>query len=528
MQLLTEHWRFLMQSIAFAFIFAVLALWGANVTIEKSQYLELKSYSSYALNYASDVTDDLKHSITTAKQSPYDVCSSGDIEWLRSILWNHKYLKDIGRVYNGMIHCTAERGLLPVPIKLPPSDTLLSNGIEFWRNSINVIGTHFQTDLALDGSVLTMTSPFAFDAMRDPNQKISTVIVDKNKDFVFRLFGNRTDSLLDSLEEKGSIDKWLKSGTRSALHYYDCSNVGLCVLSEDRSSGVFGASWLSIALISSLGGFGGLGVSSLAYKTHRKRHSIAFHLKRAIAKNELSVVFQPKICLASGNPVGAEALLRWNSAYFGFVSPEIFISVAEKKGLIRKITHFVIEKSLEKTHDVMRLRPEFRLNINVSIQDLMDPDLLTFIIQTADRFDVSLSQLVFEVTERSAGDDASLAEVVQKYIDAGVSISLDDFGTGYSNLAWLGRLNASEIKVDKSFTQSIGTGSINQTMLDAIFSLLHGLDVACVFEGVETQEQADYIYRACPQALVQGWLYAKPMIAPQLKKYLDGNDDDVF
>ncbi|SBS32587.1 putative membrane protein YjcC [Marinomonas aquimarina] len=518
LRLLQENARLIIRSSMVAFACALLALWMAHITQQKSQYKELKSYSHYTLNYASEVTKDLKLSISEAHHSPHEICSEQDIAWLRTVLWSHKYLKDIGRMVDGSIQCSAERGWLPFPITLPQPDKQLSNGVNVWRNSAQIVGTLFEADMAQDGNVITITSPFAFDAMREPSANISAIVVNQSTNYVFRSFGLHAEALAEQMTR---LPSWFSHTPSTTLHYYDCSEVGLCVLAEDRASGVLGLSWLSTSMIALLGGFGGLGISSLIYRNHRRRHSMAHHLKKTIQNNDLNVVFQPKICLANGRPVGAEALVRWNSHYFGMVSPDVFISVAEKKGLIRQITHLVIEKSLSKMQHVLRANPDFKLSINVSIQDLMDPALLPCIVKNADTFGIRLAQLVFEITERSAGDHDRLAEVVREYIAAGVSISLDDFGTGYSNLAWLGHLNATEIKVDKSFTQSIGTGSINQTMLDAIFSLLQGLNVVCVFEGVETQEQADYIYQACPEAQVQGWLYAKPMIIAQFESYFE-------
>lgn len=518
LQRLHDNARLIIQSLVVAFACALLALWIAHFTQQKTQYKELQSYSLYALNYASEVARDLQKSVTEARLSTYVECSSDDIEWLRGVLWNHKYLEDIGRVKNGQLICTVERGRLYDPIALPAPDNQASNDLKFWRDSTQIIGTVFASDMTQVDDIMIITSPFAFDAMREPETDISAVIISQETNFILRSFGHYASELADQLLQ---LQAHLPRSPFSSLHYYDCTDAGLCVFAEERSSGIFGLSWMSASMIGLLGSFGGLGVSSLIYKTHRRRHSMAYHLKKTILNNDLNVVFQPKICLLSGQPVGAEALVRWNSPHFGFVSPEKFIRLAEEKGFIHQITHLVIEKSFAKMQRVLRTDPSFKLSVNVSIQDLMDPELLPFIIKMADKFEIHLSQLVFEITERSAGDADRLAVTVNQYVAAGVSISLDDFGTGYSNLAWLGHLNASEIKVDKSFTQSIGTGSINQTMLDAIFSLLKGLNVVCVFEGVETQEQADYIFQACPEAQVQGWLYAKPMIIAQLEAYLE-------
>lgn len=107
-----------------------------------------------------------------------------------------------------------------------------------------------------------------------------------------------------------------------------------------------------------------------------------------------------------------------------------------------------------------------------------------------------------------------------EFTKTGYKISLDDFGTGYANLSWLSKIQPHEIKVDKIFTQSIGTESINQNMLNAIFLMLQKLEATVVFEGIETQEQLDYLTSLSSEAMGQGWLFARPMKTNQLENYL--------
>lgn len=487
-----------------------IALWATHVVLQKKQWTALKNYSDYALNYASGVTADLKTGVVSAQSSPYTACSHNDLELLRDLLWQHKYLKDIGHVQNGNLICSAERGVLKEAVALPPADAVLNNGVSFWRNSSALIRTHFEMDMTLTGSVLAITSPFAFDAIRYPDPTVSAIIYSKNNRYVFKTFGfNQQRDLAPSAKM-----------TSAPLSYASCSEVNVCVMGERDRAGIFSLSFSQLLILVFASCLSGFGLYSLVHKARKHRHSMVYHLKNAITKDEFSIVFQPKIRLSDSMPVGVEALVRWDSHALGVVRPDVFIEVAEKYGLIRKITHRVIDLSMAQMQTTLDAKPDFTLSINLSIQDLTDLSLLPFILAKAKQYKIQHEQLVFEITERSAGDSVSLSDIVKQYTEADISISLDDFGTGYSNLAWLGHLNASEIKVDKSFTQSIGTDSINQTMLDAIFSLLQRLNVVRVFEGVETQEQADYILKYCPQAIVQGWLYAKPMPIDQLQSYL--------
>lgn len=505
------------QSLVALLVGSVTALWITHYVTQRTQYEELSSYANYTLDYATRVTLDLKRAVEHAQASSYSPCSEADLALLRDLLWQHKYLKDVGRVEGDKLLCSAERGMLSSSVALPEATAWLGEDTRFWSGAHNFVGIAFQTDMVANGNVLVLTSPFAFDAMRQPPSDMSAVILSRGTQYIFRTFGRAPEIL-----EHDSRFSWLPIPS-SELNYYSCSGPELCVFAEDRKVGVYGLSAVTLLGIVMLGGLSGIGLISFCYKTRQHRESMLYHLKRAIQEESLTLVYQPKIQISNQKVVGAEALVRWHSEQFGSVSPEIFIGIAETNGLIRAITHQVINNSFAEMQALLSDNPSFKLSINLSIQDLMDDSLLGFVKDRAKYYGINMNQLVFEITERSAGDHKQLAQTVRQYTDEATCISLDDFGTGYSNLAWLGHLNAGEIKVDKSFTQSIGTGSINQTMLEAIFSLLQGLNVEQVFEGVETHEQAAYILEHCPHALVQGWLYSKPLVIEEFEQYLKLN-----
>lgn len=506
--------RLLIHIMLAGIIGVMLALWITHYTTQKTQLSSLKSYSDYALEYASRVTTDLKASVANARRSPYQQCSDSDLAYLRGLLWQHRYLKDIARVENGKLLCSAERGIFAKPILLPKPTTILKSKARFWSDASDVIGIAYQTDMVQVGNIIVMTSPFAFDAMRPPTESMSAVILSEGTNYIFRTFGDASD-----VKEGDFVNIW--HPLPSALSYSSCSDAGLCVVGTTKDAGIYSLPWLEVILIALLGGAGVGGLFSLLYQALRMRYTMLYQFKKALQRQELSMVYQPKIYLGRNKIVGVEALVRWHSQQFGFVSPEVFIELAEKHRLMHLLTRQVIEKSLQDMQHLLQRHPHLTLSINLAIQDLADDSLLPFIVSQAQQLKIAPQQLICEITERSAGDHAQLAQVVQHYKQMGIGISLDDFGTGYSNLGWLGHLSASEIKVDKTFTQSIGTGSINQNMLDAIFGLLQSLDIVRVFEGVETQDQADYILARCPDAVVQGWLYSKALPVQQLDDYIE-------
>jgi len=266
--------------------------------------------------------------------------------------------------------------------------------------------------------------------------------------------------------------------------------------------------------------FGGI-ISLLMSFARLRKHSLGSHLKRAIEKKLLHVQYQPKIQLQTGEIVGVEALARWNDDTYGAVSPDVFIALAEQNNQIKGLTKVIVEKTLMDMRDYLVNNESFFVSINLSIQDLTDTQFLSFIDDLVERHGIKQEQLIFEITERSAADQEAMSNTTKQFIKKGYQVSLDDFGTGYSNLSWLSALEADEIKIDKMFTQAIGTDSINQNMLHGIFQLIDNLKMHVVFEGIEDQCAEDYILERSPDAIGQGWLYSRPVHANEIGQLLD-------
>lgn len=265
--------------------------------------------------------------------------------------------------------------------------------------------------------------------------------------------------------------------------------------------------------------FGGI-LSLLVSFAKLRKNSLGSRLKKAIDKKLLHVQYQPKIQLQSGKIIGVEALARWNDEEYGHVSPDVFIALAEQNNLIKELTKVIVAKTLADMREYLVKDKTFFVSINLSIQDLTDTQFLSFIDGLVQSHNIRPEQLIFEITERSAADQEAMSNTTKQFVKKGYQVSLDDFGTGYSNLSWLSALEADEIKIDKMFTQAIGTDSINQNMLNGIFQLIENLKMHVVFEGIEEQCEEDYILERSPNAVGQGWLYSRPVLADDIGKLL--------
>lgn len=259
-------------------------------------------------------------------------------------------------------------------------------------------------------------------------------------------------------------------------------------------------------------------VFSDAHKEMIHRESLIEQtLRGADLDLELSVAFQPIVDIRTNRPVAFEALARWQSPYLGTVSPGEFIPIAERTGIISRLTCELLRKALSEAQTWPK---GMRLSFNLSARDLMSTDTLLKIaaLITRSAFDNSLLDL--EITETAFIFDASQVENSLQFLrDLGCGVAIDDFGTGYSSLSRLHALPLTKLKIDRSFVSSIDT---NPASLDIVRSLVHlsrNRKLDCIAEGVETHSELAEL-RRLGVAFAQGYLFARPMTADQVPQYL--------
>lgn len=239
-------------------------------------------------------------------------------------------------------------------------------------------------------------------------------------------------------------------------------------------------------------------------------------LRRALAHGELEMVYQPKVHAPSGEITGAEALMRWRHPKRGIVSPEVFIPIAERYGLIGALGDWVIEEACRQARAWRDEGLRMRVAINLSVHQLRSPDLFRRIDTALKKHQINPKLLTCEITESLAMQDAEATVKIFKGLAAvGVHISIDDFGTGYSSLSYLRKLPAEELKIDRSFVQDLEVSADARAVVDAVVKLAKALGLKVVAEGVETEAQ-NQILRGLGCDELQGYLFAKPMSAKAL------------
>ncbi len=244
-------------------------------------------------------------------------------------------------------------------------------------------------------------------------------------------------------------------------------------------------------------------------------------LRHALQRNEFTLVYQPQVCLASGNIVGAEALLRWTSADCGAVPPDQFIPIAERTGLIAAIGDWVIHQACSQIAQWQAQGlPALRVGINISPLQFQLGDVGLSIRRALAATGAPASALGVELTESALLHDGERVAATLRTLKAsGIEIALDDFGTGFSSLSRLRTLPIDLLKIDRSFVSDVAAAPESASLTRSIINLAHGLQIPVLAEGVETEGQLHLLAaNGCDR--IQGYLFSRPLVADAMASLL--------
>ena len=253
-----------------------------------------------------------------------------------------------------------------------------------------------------------------------------------------------------------------------------------------------------------------------------ERIRLEAELKRALLRDEIKIVFQPKVGCRSMKVVGAEVLARWDHPQRGLLAPGCFIDVAEESGLITRLGDRVLELACRQGRIWLDHGQRLPLAVNVSIRQLEKPGFTARVLDILDITGFPANLLQLEVTETVAmGDPERVTETTRPLLEAGITFAIDDFGTGYSSLAHLQRLPFNTFKIDRSFVSGLAGDQHSRSIVQTILAMAKSLNYEVVAEGVETEDQRAFLTdNGCTTA--QGYLFARPMPVDQFDAWVRG------
>ncbi len=248
-------------------------------------------------------------------------------------------------------------------------------------------------------------------------------------------------------------------------------------------------------------------------------------LRQALINNELFLLYQPQIDVKSGTISAVEALVRWNHPTKGVILPIDFIPLAEEAGLIVPIGEWVLRTAcLQNKAWQDAGMPPIRVAVNITTQQLNQYNLVEIVKNILEETKLDPKYLELELTENSIISNISVIDTINTLKDLGLHIALDDFGTGYSSLSYLKNIHLDRLKIDKSFVQNILLNRGDEVIIQAIITMAHSLNLEVLAEGVETEQQLDFLnLNKCGD--IQGFYFSKPLSITDLELVMSGKEE---
>jgi len=453
-----------------------------------------------------------------ASRAPF--CSEADMEALLGLVYRSHFLKEAGRMRDGKIACSTTLGREHLPsLDQPKPDFVGADGVKVFKD-LPPFRLHNATVISLQaGDSYVVLNPYIGSFQEPATAHLKTTVIGAAQSQLAQPADPETHLEWPKLTSDSDfrIGDVLYS-TRCSAGYNTCVTASLSVsevLDSDRSQshryilfgGAVGA-WLGLFVL----------------QAYRRSRNIEQQLRRAIRHDKLRLVYQPIVDLASKRIVGAEALARWTDEEGYAVAPDVFIHLAEERGFVGEITKLGVRHTMRDFAKTLRERPDFKLSINVAAPDLADRWFLPMLESALQQAGVAAQSLAIEITESCTARHEMAMDAILRLRQRGYSVHVDDFGTGYSSLSYLHSLSIDTIKIDRSFTQAIGTEAVTVGILPQILAMAAGLKLHVIVEGVETEEQASYFAGVTPPVLAQGWLFGRPVPVEAFLLLLAEND----
>lgn len=489
-------------------ISVVVALVIVQKFFDRNEMQILEGHAIRILARAVDIADQSDAVLQKAQRLSTAPCSEADIDQLRILSFESRFVRDVVRIEDGTIVCSAAWAQLKDPLVLPIPNHQVGP-YRIWRLIQSSPIGGLLADVTARGAVASVTAPGAFDGIDFAEPEIDTLVVSGDGEHVFRSMGD-VGGLLKAFRNHSLDDdpNYIVSKCHETWPF--------CVVEASPRVPIWSSPSRFLAALIILSVFAGMGIGFLINGYLDRRNSLASQLRRAIAKDAIAVVYQPIRMLGDRSLVGVEALARWRDRAGNNVPPDKFVPLAEKMGLLDALTRSVLRTTFLHLGDRLRADPHFYASVNVAPEELINPDFREFLQQLRAEYGISAERVALEVTERSTSDFADLAASFKKMRDLGHNVMIDDFGTGYSNFAYLAELPLDAIKMDRAFTNAIGTESLASEVIPGIAAIARAMNVVLIVEGIETEEQAVFLTELHPNARGQGWHFGRPVPATDL------------
>ncbi len=436
-------------------------------------------------------------------------CTAAHIAKMRDATVNSSGVEEIGFFAEGRLQCTS----------WGPVESELRHGMPDFVTNDGLNVTLKVTPYVSSGSVMTALQLGHYNVLIQPGRFVD-VVLDPGMNVALiteggRLLGVRGQAIAPALLQRVMTEP---QGEADGRFFSTARRNGMIAIATQPSSNIAAKFVRELIVFLPIGAAIALFMVGLVIWLSRKRLSPQAELELAVRNREFIVAYQPILELKSGICVGAEALVRWRRPDGSVIRPDIFIPLAEETGLIAAITDQVIAAVVEELGRVLVADRTLHIAINISAQDIKSGRVLAVLDQQLTKADIRPQQIWLEATERGFIEVTAARNTLTAARQRGHSVAIDDFGTGYSSLSYLQQLPLDALKIDKSFVDTIGRETATSSVVLHIIDMAKDLGFFSVAEGIETQQQLDFL---CAQNVDfgQGWLFSRPLPAAEFIRF---------
>lgn len=443
-------------------------------------------------------------------------CSPMHLAALRSIAFRSAIIRDvIFQAEHPGQRCSGNLGAAASALPSKSPDFTSETGRQIWRNVDLPLSPGVKSTLVQEGGYELLIAPESQPATAEHGYyALSVVLLNRASSSMLVVRGS--DPGIDRPLLVSGATRWLRGDLVSVA----CLPGQItCYVLKAHGASVLMSNLMLLVFTALFAGVGtALGFASWSARQF-KTHTIDALLREAVRKQDLFMHYQPIVDNRTGEMVSAEALMRWTLPSGESISPVVFIPIAEANDLIGELTRLALQRVSEDFGAFLRSHPNFKISVNVVPADMVDDNFHRSLQLHFEAQGIAPSQLAFELTERTSAKLESAVTVMVELGGRGHEICIDDFGTGYANLSYLSDLKVDKIKLDKKFTDTVGTGTLRERIVPSVIELARELGVEIIVEGVENHEQVKY-FRDRGVHLMQGWFYGRPLPPAELIRTL--------
>lgn len=478
-------------------------IWFAHKQSENKFIEDVKGYTSSIISRTDSIVRHSEAALEKSNDWHGEICNKKHQDFMKQLAFTHQYIKEVLWVKDRVPVCSS-LAINSKSVSFPTPMRITKGGDYGWYTSINDLGISHKMVALGKGNSIVMINPDDFvDVEGQNNTHIDVALIGLIKDTIFSSSKPFDLSIWNKIKQKKSSIVSLDNVIYNVQYFPE---LNLAVVGWSSSLPLDKAWHKNLLIMIPTGLMISIFLSVWVFRILRRLQSPYYTLLDAIDSHSITVSYQPIVCLKTQRVVGAEALARWRLQDGKYLSPDIFIPLAEQTGLIQKLTELILLTIFQDLGKWLSMHPEIHISLNLSADDLTSKRLSELMDEYLLKWDVRPEQIALELTERQFTDPEVSQATLSKYRDKGHSIYIDDFGTGYSSLSYLQKLTVDVLKIDKSFINNWGDMKITPHIIE----IAHSLNLQMVSEGVETDKQMYWLIEHGVQ-FGQGWLFSKAL-----------------